>query len=102
MAKIPNWCYGFAKSSIDLALLGVAFSLAFWTRFEGAIPDNMVTTFWCALPLVLLFKYTALIFHSVPRLAWRSVSVTEIRYIVRALGVGSLTILALRLLSARV
>ena len=72
MATIPTWCYGLAKSAIDLALLAGAFSLAFWTRFEGDVPEQMTSVFWWSLPLALCVKFAALLWYSVPRLAWRS------------------------------
>lgn len=98
---LPNWSYRAAKAGVDLVVLMSAYNLAFLLRFEGLPPPSMSPVFACSLVLVLLVRITTLEAAGVSLLAWRSVSLKEVRRILRALILGTGMLLVVRLLAER-
>ena len=96
MASI-HWMYRIAKVAVDLALLGMAFCLAFLARVEGNIPPEWMLVFAYSLPLALLVQFAALEFLGTHRFAWRAVSLTEATLLFRALVVGTMVLVAIRI-----
>jgi FlaA1/EpsC-like NDP-sugar epimerase len=96
MASI-HWMYRIAKVGIDLTLLTAAFCLAFLARFEGNVPSEWGPVFWSSWPLVLAVQFAALQFLGTHRFAWRSVSLTEVALLIRALMTGSVILALIRI-----
>ncbi|MBX9680313.1 MAG: polysaccharide biosynthesis protein [Gemmataceae bacterium] len=90
--------YRIAKVGVDVFLLAAAYCLAFWVRFEGSIPESMTPVFMASLPVVLLVQFLALEFLGTPKLAWRSVGITEVRVLLHGLAIGALVLSALRVI----
>jgi FlaA1/EpsC-like NDP-sugar epimerase len=86
-----------AKLALDLTVLGAAYCLAFWTRFEGKIPPRDLDTLVMSLPYVLLIKFVFLASFNVPSWTWRHAGLCEARHLSIALSVPSALLLALRL-----
>jgi FlaA1/EpsC-like NDP-sugar epimerase len=91
-----------AKCVIDLAVIVGAFGLAFLVRFDGAIPEGMVSILVVSLPYVLLVKFCCHSLFGLPRLPWRCVSLVEAKRIFLALAASSGVLLLVRLSAAAV
>src|SRR5438105_4304546 len=87
------------KTVIDLAVLGVAYWLAFVIRFEGSVPPTETDVLLQSLPYVLLLKLVCLMALRVPSFTWRHVSLLEGQRLVIALTAASGILGIIRLLS---
>ncbi len=82
---------------LDLAMLAVAFLLAYLLRFDFVLQDPQAQVVFAQLPLVLLVQFGSLFLAQVYSFVWRYVGLAEIAAFLKA-GVGSsLVLLALRL-----
>jgi FlaA1/EpsC-like NDP-sugar epimerase len=70
---------------LDLFALSVAHYFAYVLRFEGMVPDSVLTAFAYSLPLVLLIEYLSLVVFNVPEQSWHYISLLEVRRIVWAM-----------------
>lgn len=84
---------------IDLTVLGVAFGLAFVTRFDGSLPHAAFKQLLILWPYVVGFQYGMLVLFGVTKFAWRYVSLREVRRIGFALGTATIILIAVRLLA---
>jgi FlaA1/EpsC-like NDP-sugar epimerase len=73
------------QTLLDILVLSAAHALAFLIRFEGTPPQGQLDVLLLSLPCVLLVQYLSLVIFEVPDLAWRFVSLFEVRRIVVAL-----------------
>src|SRR5438309_123059 len=87
------------KTASDLAILGVAYRLAFLIRFEGSVPSEIMDVLGQSLPYVLLLKLICLMAFHVPSLTWRHASMLEAQHLLVALSAASATIAVLRFFS---
>ena len=76
----------------DSILLGLAFYLSFYLRFEGVIPDIHLTQFIRYLPLFVGFKVIAFYFFQIYRFSWSYVSLYEVLKVVKILTLCSLIV----------
>lgn len=83
----------------DLIVLCAALALAFYVRFEGAIPEQMLKRLIVQGPYVVGLQYGLLAAFGVPRFSWRYVGLREAIRILQAVATGSLILAAARLLA---
>jgi FlaA1/EpsC-like NDP-sugar epimerase len=82
----------------DLAVMALAFGLAYILRFEFAIPARELHRLAVQVPLVLVVQFTALYLSGGLAFVWRYVGMAEMPAFVRAAGGSTAFLLALRLL----
>ncbi|HWU90264.1 MAG TPA: nucleoside-diphosphate sugar epimerase/dehydratase, partial [Kofleriaceae bacterium] len=82
---------------LDIAILSVAYWLAFLFRFEFSIPGVWVDVLLVSWPSVVALQYTGLAVAGVPRMSWRYTSLPDIRRMLLALGASAAVLAALRL-----
>ncbi|HEY1691511.1 MAG TPA: nucleoside-diphosphate sugar epimerase/dehydratase [Polyangiaceae bacterium] len=82
---------------VDLGVLAVAYVASYLLRFEGRVPVEMVRTLAMTLPYVLALQYGMMLIFGVHRLAWRYVSLPDVRRIGGVLLLGSVVLLGSRL-----
>ncbi|MCW8138082.1 MAG: polysaccharide biosynthesis protein [Planctomycetota bacterium] len=82
--------------AIDLAVLSVAFWAAFGLRFDGDIPQSLVSRALVMWPIAIGLQYGGLLLLSVPRFAWRFVGLREAQRIALAVLASTLVLLVLR------
>lgn len=87
---------------LDLLVLGAAFALAFWLRFEGALPPGYRTVWFFTLPYVVGVQYVALLVFGVTRVAWRYFALPDLARVLRATVVATAALLVARVLLAQV
>ncbi len=63
---------------IDVAILGIAFALAFALRFDWLIPKDMLRRMVATGPYIVLLQYLGLVALSVPRFSWRYFGLREV------------------------
>ena len=85
-----------ARALIDLAVLSLAFWLAFLLRFEGDLPLQMLKRLVFTWPYVIALQYFSLAGFGVPRFAWRYVGMREAVRIVGALSLSGAVLLVAR------
>lgn len=68
----------------DLILLSAAFYLAFWFRFEGAIPEPEWRVLWTFLPSLLLLKIAWNAYFRLYNLEWALVGMPELLRVLKA------------------
>ncbi|MBS1122390.1 MAG: polysaccharide biosynthesis protein CapD [Deltaproteobacteria bacterium] len=86
-----------AQITLDLAVLSIAYWLAYLIRFEFQIPDSWLTHVIVGWPYVLVVELAALMIVGVPRFSWRYVSIRETVRIAIATGISSLVLVVVRL-----
>ena len=55
----------------DLLALSAALALAFYVRFEGSIPEQMLKRLIVQGPYVVALQYASLAAFGIPRFSWR-------------------------------
>ena len=83
--------------AIDLAVLALAFVLAFALRFEFRVPEQMFKRLLFLWPYVVTFQYGVLYAFGVHRYVWRYVGLREAVRIAGALAASSAVFLAIRI-----
>lgn len=81
---------------VDLLVLAVAFALAFFLRFEGQIPAEMLDRLRVTAAQVVALHYAALWVIGVPRYVWRYVGLREASRILLATGLATSALVAAR------
>ncbi len=87
---------------LDVAVLSVAYWGAFLLRFDGHLSLWMFKRALFAWPYVVAFQYFVLYLFSVPRFAWRFISLREAYRIGGAVGLVAGVLLVARLVSGLV
>ncbi len=85
------------QASTDLAVLAMAYALAFLIRFDWEPPMAMITRLLVTGPVVVVLQYGALVAFGIPRFAWSYVGLRETTRIFGALLVASSLLALLRL-----
>lgn len=88
--------------AIDVAVLALAFWMAFLLRFEGEIPAQMIKRATFLTPYVVGFQYLVLYVFGVPRQVWRYVALRELGQVVKAVMASAAALLILRLVAGAV
>jgi FlaA1/EpsC-like NDP-sugar epimerase len=81
----------------DLAILSIAYMLAFLLRFEFAPPFMEIKILFFTWPYIVIFQYLVLALFGVPAASWRYVGVREARRILLALAAAGAVLAAVRL-----
>lgn len=76
----------------DVVLLSAAFYLAFWFRFEGAIPEKEWQALWFSLPALLPLKLAWNAYFRLYNLTWAFVGMPELIRVLKASSASSLCI----------
>jgi len=84
------------QAVLDLAILSVAFWLAFCLRFEFSIPRTWGTVAVVNWPYVVGFEYGLLVLLGVTRYSWRYVSLREVLRLGLACTLSAILLLAVR------
>jgi FlaA1/EpsC-like NDP-sugar epimerase len=89
------------RTALDLAVLSIAYWLAFLFRFEFAIPRigfNILLVNW---PYVALIHYIGLAVFGVPRLSWRYINMHDMQRVFTAVSCSTTVLVVLRLVLPR-
>jgi FlaA1/EpsC-like NDP-sugar epimerase len=81
----------------DLLALSTALALAFYARFEGIVPEQMLKRLIVQGPYVVALQYALLTAFGIPRFSWRYIGLREAVRIVQAVAVGAGLLAATRL-----
>ena len=73
----------------DAVLIVVSYYMAFWLRFDGAIPPDAAVAFWNTLPLVFLVRFAAFVVFRLYAGLWRYASINDLLSIIKAVSVGT-------------
>ncbi len=79
-----------AVLAADLLLVGLAWAIAFWLRFNLDVPPEFAQMAWVTLPLSLTLYGVMLVFLRVPRQVWRFTGLHELRQLARCVAVAGL------------
>jgi FlaA1/EpsC-like NDP-sugar epimerase len=82
---------------LDVAVLSLAYWLAFLFRFEYAIPRAWMDVLLITWPYVVVLQYASLAFFGVPRMSWRYVSIRDAARVAYAVAAAAAIMVATRL-----
>jgi FlaA1/EpsC-like NDP-sugar epimerase len=85
----------------DLLALSAALALAFYARFEGVVPEQMLKRLIVQWPYVVALQYALLTTFGIPRFSWRYIGLREAIRIVQAVAVGAGLLAAVRLVAGQ-
>ena len=83
----------FALFLFDLTLAGISFYLAYWLRYEGTIPPDILASYWGLIPLVLVCRTVTYFYFGFYTRFWKYSSLEDLIQILKAVAVGTLLIL---------
>jgi FlaA1/EpsC-like NDP-sugar epimerase len=83
--------------AIDIAILSLAYWLAFLFRFEFSMPRTWFRVLLVTWPYVVILQYAALAAFGVPRLSWRYISIGDVSRVVSAVMAANAVMLLIRL-----
>ncbi|MDH5763280.1 MAG: polysaccharide biosynthesis protein [Nitrospinota bacterium] len=78
---------------LDLVVSVLTMCLAFFLRFDGAIPENQLITFYNLLPFLVVCRIPAFLYFGLYARFWEYSSLEDLLQIVKAVMAGSLLIL---------
>jgi len=84
---------------LDISVLSLSYVLAFLIRFDGDIPEQMLKRALFLFPYIIALRFLTLYLRGVHRMAWRYVSLEDVRRILGAIGLASAGIVAARLVA---
>jgi FlaA1/EpsC-like NDP-sugar epimerase len=82
---------------LDVAVLSIAYWLAFLFRLEFSLPGRWPTVLLVTWPYVVGLQYAGLAVFGIPRMSWRYVSLREAGKVLYAMAAASAILVALRL-----
>jgi UDP-GlcNAc:undecaprenyl-phosphate GlcNAc-1-phosphate transferase len=86
----------------DLFLIGIAYYLAFWSRFGLSMSEEALVPFLRSLPLAVAGSYLSFFIFGVYRGVWRYVGLDElVRFAIAAAGAAALTAVSVVLVYSR-
>ncbi|MBK9307132.1 MAG: polysaccharide biosynthesis protein [Nitrospira sp.] len=74
---------------IDLGLIGLANYLAFWLRFDGAVPDWAMRLFMQMLPLLLVVRLLSFLTFRLYQGVWKHTGIWDLKNIIVSSIVGT-------------
>lgn len=83
----------------DLLALSAALALAFYARFEGTVPEQMLKRLIVQGPYVVALQYALLTAFGIPRFSWRYIGLREAIRIAQAVAAGAGILAVIRLLA---
>src|SRR3569623_1617433 len=87
------------RTVLDVAVLSIAYWLAFLFRFELQITHAGAGVLFVSWPYVIALQYAALAAWGIPRMAWRYVSMDDTKRVFIAMACSGVVLLVLRLLT---
>lgn len=90
------------QNALDLLILTTAYCAAFWLRFDGHLPPQMVKRLLFTLPYVVTYEFAVLYLYSIHRFAWRFVGLKEAKRVVWAVSTVAIPLLILRYVSGQI
>ena len=87
------------RTVLDIAVLSIAYWLAFLFRFELQITHAGAGVLFVSWPYVIALQYAALAAWGIPRMAWRYVSMVDTMRVFIAMACSGVVLLVLRLLT---
>jgi len=87
------------RTVLDVAVLSIAYWLAFLFRFELQITHAGAGVLFVSWPYVIVLQYAALAAWGIPRMAWRYVSMVDTARVLVAMASSGIVLLILRLLT---
>ncbi|HEY4176128.1 MAG TPA: nucleoside-diphosphate sugar epimerase/dehydratase [Kofleriaceae bacterium] len=87
------------RTALDIAVLSIAYWLAFLFRFEFQLPRVAAGVLLVSWPYVILLQYAALAAFGIPRMAWRYVSMLDTVRMLGAMGASGVVLVLLRLVA---
>jgi len=78
----------------DIFMAGIAWSLAYFLRFNFSIPSEFIDSLMQTLPWVMGLQAIVFVYMGLYRGVWRFASVSDLRRIILAIGVSMLVIIA--------
>ena len=85
-----------AQHLLDVLVLVLAFTVAFYARFDGALPDHMLKRLLFLAPYVAGLQFLVLYTMGVTRFAWRFIGIREARRVFLAVVLSTAVVLAMR------
>ena len=85
------------RAALDLAVLSIAFWLAYLFRFEFQIPQIVLAGMWVYWIAVVAVQYAALVGFGVTRMSWRYLYMRDAVHAFVALAVPTVVLVGLRL-----
>jgi FlaA1/EpsC-like NDP-sugar epimerase len=83
--------------ALDIAILSVAYWLAFLFRLEFSIPRPWFHVLLVTWPYVVTLQYASLAAFGVPRLSWRYISIGDVTRVVTAVSAANAVMVLIRL-----
>jgi len=91
-----------SQFAIDIVVLALAFLVAFFIRFDGALPPAMLSRLFLTEPYVVGLEYLVLVAAGVHRFSWRYVGLREATRILLATTLSSAVLVGGRVLIGEV
>lgn len=82
---------------LDIGVLGFAFCLAFFARFDWRPPTEMLGRLALTVPYVVIGEYVILWVFGVPRFSWRYVGIREVWRILAAAVIATMVLVWVRI-----
>src|SRR5262245_28555023 len=82
---------------LDVAILSLAYWLAFLFRLEFSIPPVWLRVLLVTWPYVVILQYAALAAFGVPRLSWRYISIGDMTRVLSAVSLATVVMTLIRL-----
>ncbi|GAB4320214.1 MAG: nucleoside-diphosphate sugar epimerase/dehydratase [Candidatus Zixiibacteriota bacterium] len=73
----------------DAVLVVLSYYMAFWLRFDGAIPEDALAAFWSTLPLVFIVRFASFVIFRLYTGVWRYSSINDLLSILKAVSAGT-------------
>src|ERR1700735_491511 len=98
MLRVPRLLARSGQHAVDALVLSAAYAAAFLVRFEGSIPAKLNVTLAVTLPIVVTGQMLMMRAYDVHKVAWRYVSLGDVRRVVSAISIATLVLLFVRTL----
>jgi len=85
------------RIAFDIGVMSLAYWVAWLLRFEFTIPHVAMDEALMTWPYVISLQYATILVFSVPRMAWRYISIRDVQRVLFATTVASAVLIALRL-----
>ncbi|HEY1813788.1 MAG TPA: nucleoside-diphosphate sugar epimerase/dehydratase [Kofleriaceae bacterium] len=87
------------QTTVDVALLSLAYWLAYLFRFEFALPSAWLRVLLTTWPYVIVLTYASLALFGVPRMSWRYIAIGDVGRIFVAASVSTTVLVLVRVMA---
>ena len=87
------------QTALDIAVLTVAYALAFLFRFELALPGSWWRVALFTWPYVVAIQYASLTIFGIPRMSWRYIGIGDAGRLVAAISASAVVLVAARMIA---